>query len=378
MQYKYSKQQEDNVKKLNVNEIFLVVLKLVKKNETILKVLFFKLFNTHKIKKVEVYEMKKIKKILGIGLVIILCVMVFVGCTGKEQFPSKQITIVVPYSPGGASDMTARIFAAELEKVVEKPVIVSNKTGASGSIGLEFVKNSDPDGYTIAFMPVESTMINALGFTDLTTDDFKFIGRAMTIPAAVTVRKDSPFNTLQELLDYAVANPGELKTGNSGTGSIWHVAAAQLEQACGAKFTHVPFEGGAPAVAALLGENIDLVTVSPSEVKSAVDGGELKILAVLGDKRSSSFPDIQTASEQGIDVVVQAWGGFAVPKDTPDDVVKSLDEFSEKALNTTALKDFLKERGFEHSYLDGSDMDEVAKSELEMFSKLIEKLGIKQ
>jgi tripartite-type tricarboxylate transporter receptor subunit TctC len=121
---------------------------------------------------------------------------------------------------------------------------------------LEYVRNSNPDGYTIAYMPVESTMLKALGFTDLSTDDFKFIGRAMTIPAAITVRSDSKWNTLEEFIEYAKENPGEIKVGNSGTGSIWHIAAASLEQKTGCQFTHVPFDGAAPAVAALLGRNI--------------------------------------------------------------------------------------------------------------------------
>ena len=109
------------------------------------------------------------------------------------DFPgNKQISLIVPYSAGGASDTTARIYAAELEKALGATIVVSNVTGASGAIGLEQVRNANPDGYTIAYMPVESTMLKALGFTDLSTDDFRFIGRAMTIPAAVTVRADAP------------------------------------------------------------------------------------------------------------------------------------------------------------------------------------------
>ena len=293
------------------------------------------------------------------------------------DFPgNKQISLIVPYSAGGASDTTARIYAAELEKALGATIVVSNVTGASGAIGLEQVRNANPDGYTMAYMPVESTMLRSLGFTDLSTGDFKFVGRAMTIPAAVTVRADAPWNTFQEFVDYAKEHPGEIQVGNSGTGSIWHIAAASIEDKCGIEFTHVPFDGAAPAVAALLGGNIQAVTVSPSEVKNNVDSGDFKVLCVLGEGRSSVVPDVQTATEMGIDITIQGWGGFAVPKDTPQEIVDILEAASETAINSDAVKELLAERGFEHAYLNGSDMDAKAAAELAYYGELIPKLGI--
>lgn len=133
------------------------------------------------------------------------------------DFPgNKQVSLIVPYSAGGASDTVARIYASELEQSLGTSIVVSNVTGASGAIGLEQVRNSNPDGYTIAYMPVESTMLKALGFTDLSTDDFRFIGRAMTIPAAVTVRADAPWDTFEDFVNYAKEHPGEIQVGNSG------------------------------------------------------------------------------------------------------------------------------------------------------------------
>jgi len=293
------------------------------------------------------------------------------------DFPgNKQISLIVPYSAGGASDTTARIYATELEKALGGTIIVSNVTGASGAIGLEQVRNANPDGYTIAYMPVESTMLRALGFTDLSTDDFKFIGRAMTIPAAVTVRADAPWDTFEDFINYAKEHPGEVQVGNSGTGSIWHVAAASIEDKCGVEFTHVPFDGAAPAVAALLGNNIQAVTVSPSEVKNNVDSGDFKVLCILGEGHSSVVPDVQTAQEMGIDITIQGWGGFAVPKDTPQEIIDILEKASETAINSDAVKDLLAERGFEHAYLSGSEMDKKASEELAYYGELIPKLGI--
>ena len=293
------------------------------------------------------------------------------------DFPgNKQVSLIVPYSAGGASDTVARIYASELEQSLGTSIVVSNVTGASGAIGLEQVRNSNPDGYTIAYMPVESTMLKALGFTDLSTDDFRFIGRAMTIPAAVTVRADAPWDTFEDFVNYAKEHPGEIQVGNSGTGSIGHIAAASIEKECGVQFTHVPFDGAAPAVAALLGGNIQAVTVSPSEVKNNVDSGDFKVLCVLGESRSSVVPDVPTAQELGIDITIQGWGGFAVPKDTPQAVIDILEKASETAINSDSVKKTLADRGYEHAYLSGSDMDQKASEELAYYSELIPELGI--
>lgn len=297
--------------------------------------------------------------------------------TETVDFPgNKQVSLIVPYSAGGASDTVARIYASELEQSLGTSIVVSNVTGASGAIGLEQVRNSNPDGYTIAYMPVESTMLKALGFTDLSTDDFRFIGRAMTIPAAVTVRADAPWDTFEDFVNYAKEHPGEIQVGNSGTGSIWHIAAASIEKECGVQFTHVPFDGAAPAVAALLGGNIQAVTVSPSEVKNNVDSGDFKVLCVLGESRSSVVPDVPTAQELGIDITIQGWGGFAVPKDTPQAVIDILEKASETAINSDSVKKTLADRGYEHAYLSGSDMDQKASEELAYYSELIPELGI--
>ena len=278
------------------------------------------------------------------------------GNTSQQEevnFPNgKQISLIVPYAAGGASDTVARIYASELEQSLDTSVIVSNVEGASGAIGLEQVRNADPDGYTMAYMPVESTMLSALGFTDLSTNDFKFVGRAMTIPAAVTVRADAPWDTFEDFLAYAKEHPGEVQVGNSGTGSIWHIAAA------------------------LLGKNIQAVTVSPSEVKNNVDSGDFKVLCILGESRSSVVPEVETAQEMGYDITIQGWGGFAVPKDTPQAIVDILEEASEVAINSDSVKQTLADRGYEHAYLNGADMDAKAAEELAYYSELIPELGI--
>lgn len=318
------------------------------------------------------------KKLVSAALAAAMCVSLATASASAADFPGKKsITIVCPYAAGGASDTTSRIFASELEKAIGTTVMVQNTTGASGAIGLETVRNSKPDGYTIAYMPVESTMLSSLGYTDLTTDDFRFIGRAMTIPAAITVKADSEWETFEDFIAYAKEHPGEVRVGNSGTGSIWQVAAASVEEVCDVEFNHVPFsDGAAAAVTALLGGNIEAVAVSPSEVYTNVESGDFRTLAILGEGPSSVLPDVPVATDLGYDIVIQGWGGFAVPKDTPDDVVEILETAAETAINSDAMKELLESKGYEHAYLNGADMDAKAADELAYYTELIPTMGI--
>lgn len=318
------------------------------------------------------------KKTLGlIMLVLVISTsFVFANGTSEKAFPSGEVTIVVPYSPGGASDTVTRIIAKNVEPELGVPVIVTNKTGASGSIAMDYVRKSTPDGYTICYMPVESTMVGALGYTDLKPADFNFIAGAMTISAAITVNADSPWNSIEELIEYAKENPGKVSVGNSGTGSIWHIAAASLEEAEGIKFNHVPFEGAAPAIAALMGNHIDVVTVSDSEVQPNVENGDFKLLAVMGDQRSPAFPDVPTLKESGIDVTAFGWGGFAVPAGTPDDVKATLEAAFKKAIESDDFAKLCAERGMTQNYMTGEEIQTFANNQYDLYSELIPKLGI--
>lgn len=295
----------------------------------------------------------------------------------KSDFPNKPITIVVPYNPGGASDLTARMIAKGMEEKLSVPVTVVNKAGGSGGVGLEYVRSSKNDGYTLSYMPVESTMIKALGFTDIQPSDFVYLGRVMTLPAAITVQSDAPWKTIEELVAYATENPGKVSVGNSGTGSIWHVASASLADKTGAKFNNVPFDGAAPAIAALLGGHIKAVAVSTSEVLPNVKGGNLRVLAVMSDERSPMLPDVPTLKEKNIDVDVVGWGGFGAPAGTPAEVVSVLEAAIKSGFDTKAFKDFTTDRSMEYSYLDSKATNAYAQAQFDYFSKLIPSLGIK-
>lgn len=321
--------------------------------------------------------MKKHLKIFG---VLSMSAALLVGCSSSdstangaasEAYPEDQISLVVPFAAGGASDMVSRSIAAEMEKELEVPVVIVNKVGGSGAVGMTDVRSSEPNGYTLGYVPVEMVMLESLGLSDITPDDFDFISRLMTVPAAITVPADAPYNTIQEFIDYATENPGEIQIGNSGVGSIWHLAAAALAQETDAEFTYIPFDGGAPAVTALTGGHIQAVSVSPSEVKAGVDGENLKILAVMGDERDPAFPDVPTLKEEGIDLSLAGWGGFVAPKGTPEEIVSALDESIENAMETEEFKKLVNDRLLTPAYLSSTEFETFANEQYEFFSELI-------
>jgi tripartite-type tricarboxylate transporter receptor subunit TctC len=296
--------------------------------------------------------------------------------TGSD-FPNKQIELVVPYAPGGASDMVSRTVGSYLEKDLGVPVVTNNKTGGTGAVGMSYVEGKNPDGYTVGYVPVEMAMLSALGFADIEPSKFDLLGRAIVIPAAITVPADAPYNTIQEFIQYAKDNPGKVRVGNSGTGSIWHIAAAGLAEETGAKMKYVPFEGAAPAVAALLGGHIEAVSVSPSEVKASVDGGDLKILAVMSKDRDKTFPDVPTLIESGIDLEIAAWGGFVVPKGTPEDIKAKLEESVKGAVGSEEFQKLADERGLNASHLSAEEFTKFADEQYKFFGDLIPKMELK-
>lgn len=316
--------------------------------------------------------MKKLLMMFGFLVLLVAC------GNNEAKFPAKNITLVVPYSPGGASDTATRIYGQALEKDLGVPVVVENRTGGAGAVGLSFVQNSKSDGYTIGYIPVEASMIEALGYVQLKPADFNFLGGGTIVPSVLTVRSDSPWKTYEEFIAYAQENPTKIRIGNSGPGSIWHLAAAALAKKENTKFTHIPFDGGATAVAALLGSHIEAVTVSETEVFSGVLDGTLKILVSMGKNRSESSPEVLTLTEKGIDLIMAGWGGFATPAGLSPSVLETLVTSSEKILQSDDFKTQVLDRGLAPGYQSASDMQIFAQEQYEFFKPLIKEMGLTQ
>ena len=294
------------------------------------------------------------------------------------DFPKKPITMIVPFAAGGGTDSTARALAKAAEKHLGQPIAVVNKTGGGGSVGMSEAANASPDGYTVGVVTVELTTLSHLGLSPLTYESFQPIAMMNYEPAAITVRADSEWETARQLLDFAKANPGKLKIGNSGTGAIWHLAAATVEKATGAQFNHIPFEGAAPAITALMGGHVDAVTVSPPEVKAQVEAGKLRSLAVVDANPSAVLPGVKTLEEEigmAFDYV-GTWRGLGVPKGTPDEIVGILSDAFLKGMQDPEFIDYMKNNGLTIVSKDAAGFGQYLKENHDRFGKLIPELGL--
>lgn len=330
----------------------------------------------------------KFKKMFSLSASLILTVSL-IGCgsktanggkgdTKKTDFPTKAIEITVPYSAGGGTDSVARALADSAKGSFPQPVVVVNKTGGGGAVGMTAGANSKADGYAVTLATVELVTLPHLGLAAFTYNDFKPVIQINSDPGCIAVQADSKWKTLDEFMKEAKANPGKIKVGNSGVGAIWHLAAESLGKAAGVKFNNVPYEGAAPAIAALLGGHIEAVVASPAEFYSQVKAGKLRVLGVMSEKRVDSMPDVKTMKEQGYDVEIGTWRGIAVPKDTPDEVVKILEDGFRKAANTQTFKDFMKKSNLGLEVLDSKQFEEKITKENDSFKKLIGELGLKK
>lgn len=293
------------------------------------------------------------------------------------DYPNHPVELIVPYQAGGGTDALARAFAEVARKHFPQPIVVNNRPGASGAIGWAEVINAKPDGYKLAVITVELTTIPHLGLARFTHEDFTPIARLNADPAAITVRAEAPWQNIEEFLAAARKADKPLQMGNSGLGSIWHLAAASLEDKASIKFDHIPFQGAGPAVLALMGGHIDAVAVSPAEVGTFVASGKLRMLAVMADQRQSGFDKVPTLKERGTDLSVGTWRGLGVSKGTPRELVEQLKSVAQKVMSEPAMKEAMVKLNLGQSWGDEASFKAQMQRDHEAFRSLIPRLGLK-
>ncbi|MBK7820869.1 MAG: tripartite tricarboxylate transporter substrate binding protein [Tessaracoccus sp.] len=289
---------------------------------------------------------------------------------GGAEFPTKDITLIVQAAAGGGSDLSSRALATAMEPIIGKSIIVENRPGASGSTAMLHVKEQKPDGYTIGFGPVEIAMLGSMNY-DIKPADFDMLGQIMLGPGVLSVPANSPYNTLEEFV--AAAKDKEMTVSNSGAGSIWEMLGKSLATETGAKIKPVPFDGGAPAVAAVLGDppQVDAAASGVNEVKQNLADGKLKVLAIFHSERHPELPDVPTAKEQGVDIEIGGWGGIYAPKGLPEDVHKKLEESIAKAVEADSYKQVITSSGNLVVYKNSADFTAFAEAEAKRFAELI-------
>lgn len=286
----------------------------------------------------------------------------------QDAFPAKDITFVVQAAAGGASDRTSRAIAAELEKDLGVSVIVENRPGASGTVAFAHVAEQPADGYTIGFGPVEFAIAEHIGY-DFNREDYTYLGQVMNSPVVLAVAANSPYNTLAEFIE--AAKDKELSVSNSGAASAFAATAFTLAQMTGAKITPVPFDGGAPAVAAALGNHVDAVTAGAGETAAAFADGTLKVLAIFDENEHPRFPGVETAAAQGYDLSFGAWGGVYGPAGIPDDVKAILEESIKKAAASQVFLDAVTPAGILPTYKSGDEWKAFVDAEAARYAEVL-------
>lgn len=318
------------------------------------------------------------KLILLLGILALALGPLSACAPAAPAYPSKGITIVVPWSPGGGTDRTARALAAILEKELKQPVGVVNRTGGGGVVGHTALATADPDGYTLGMITIEITMMNWLGTTSLTYKDYRPIALLINNRAGITVRADAPWKSYKELMDDIKANPGKYKASGTAAGGIWDLARVGWLTGAGLSadaVKWVPSTGAAAALQELAAGGVDITTNSPAESLPMVQAGKARVLAVMADKRMEALPDVPTLKELGVDFDIGGWAGLAAPPRTPDNILEILDKAVEKAAKSPEFMEFIKTSGFWYDYKGSKDFAKFLEREHERMGKLLKAGG---
>ena len=326
----------------------------------------------------------KLRKIIALSVTAVMALGIFAGCdaigggtTAAAEYPSRGVVVVVPFTAGGGTDLVARGISQAASELDFFPngIAVENRTGAGGAIGLSSGATAAPDGYTITTLTVESVTLPHMGTgVEFNADSFIPIIMLNEAVSVISVNADSHFETLEQLIEES--RTGTVRVGNSGVGAIWHLAAAALAEESGADFVHVPFEGAADAITSLMGNHIEAIPVSYSEVSSHVAAGTLRVLAVLGPNRIPSISDVPTAGELGYDVQVSAWRGMAVPAGTPDHIVDYLYNAFSTAAASEYFQEFMTNSNLTIDIMGPAEYGERVRRDGALFGELIENLEL--
>jgi len=288
---------------------------------------------------------------------ITLCLAATAGWA--QDYPAKDVTMIVPWSAGGGTDTIARSLVAESETCFGANINVVNKTGAVGAIGMGATLAARNDGYTVGLITFNLSTYGLLDQAELSYRDFDLIQLINQSPGAITVSANSEWQTLDDLMKYSLENPGVVTVGHAGTGGAWHLSAATLAKSYDASFNYVPFDGSANVRTALLGNHVAVAATGIDEMKQLLEAGEVRILAVNALERADAFPDVPTVSEAGyaIEAPVYDWRGLAAPKGLDESVKAKITEGFKACFESASFQTLAKEKGLPLVYKAEKDFE---------------------
>ena len=320
---------------------------------------------------------------MRIGLVVAaLCAASIASITpsaarAQGGYPDKTITMIVPFPPGGVADTVARPVAEALARELKQSVVVENKAGAGGALGIGMAARAAPDGYTlllslssISILPEADSVLQRK--PAYTLDQFKPIARFTADPTVFVVRADAPWKTLAEFIADAKRRPGALNYGSSGNYGTMHVPMEMLKSSADFRMTHIPYTGAGPAVVALLAGQVDAIATGPSTIVQQIQTGKLRALAVTGKARLQSLPNVPTAAEVGLPKLdATSWFAVFAPAKTPKTIVDKLAAEIAKVMATPAFKQKAAEQGAEAEFMDPQHLNDYSLAELTRWGQVV-------
>ena len=306
--------------------------------------------------------------------------MLAIAAAAQDSYPSRPVTLIVPFPPGGVADIVGRPFAEALSRELKTPVIIENKPGAGGGIGMGLVAKAKPDGYTlllalssISILPEADKVLGRAPLYQL--DQFTPIARLTADPTVLAVRADSPWKTLQDFIDDARKRPGAITYGSSGNYGTMHMPMEMFAHSANVKLLHVPFTGGGPAVIALLGGQVDALSTGPSTVLQHVKAGKVRVLASWGDHPLASLPQVKTLTESGYDAVFFQWSALFAPAGTPEPIVARLREAARVAAADSRFVSTLATVETPVQYLDAPEMRRFWEADARKLADAVQRVG---
>ena len=314
---------------------------------------------------------------------VALTLLAGVGCVGVAQaqtYPTKPVTLVVPYPAGGANDMLGRLIGQKLSEGLGQPVIIDNKPGAGTLIGANIVAKAAPDGYTLLVGGFASNAVSPLLFKaeyDPNTA-FEPIGMFGTAPTVIITYPESPYKTIKDVVDAAKKKPGTLMYGSSGNGSPLHMAGEMFTAQAGVDMVHVPYKGGSAHILDLIGKRLDVIFDTSTNASKLVQGGKVRAIAVSSKTRLPDFPDVPTLTEAGYpDFAVNGWYALFAPAKTPKEITQKLSTELQKVLKQPEVLEKLRSVGVTPGTGNQDELAKYGPAEIEKYSKLIKAANIK-
>lgn len=302
------------------------------------------------------------------------------GLACAQAFPTKPITMVVPFPPGGLADTVGRPVAEAMGRELGQPVVIENRGGAGGGIGMAHAAKAAPDGYTIlmalssySVLPVADTVLGRPQMYAF--DALKPIARITADPTVLAVRADAPWKTVKDFVEDAKKRPGAINFGSSGNYGTMHVPMEILKQVADLRLTHIPYTGAGPAVTALLAGQIDAVSTGPATVLQHVKAGKIRVLAHWGNGRLATMPDVPSLKEAGYNAEYAQWSGLFVPAATPEPVVQRLRAAARAAANDPKVKDVILGAGSPILYQDTPEFEKYVEGDVRRMADVVKKIG---